>query len=184
MALPQDIGKTIIKAVENQIDAEIEKLETLDISELENIRKERLAKMKQENEEKKEWLANVSKGVFSRLFCSKSALRVLEVQSERNCYSSRQSFHFICQFSYDFIFHYDTIFQGHGQYTEIEEAEFFNVTKKSKNVIAHFYKNDSERSKIFDHHLKILAPRHLEVKIVKLDAEKAPFLASKFAFRI
>uniref|UniRef100_A0A0A9W660 Thioredoxin domain-containing protein 9 n=1 Tax=Lygus hesperus TaxID=30085 RepID=A0A0A9W660_LYGHE len=132
MALPgQDIGKTIIKAVENQIDAEIEKLENLDISELESIRKERLAKMKQESEEKRLWLAN-----------------------------------------------------GHGEYSEIEESEFFNVTKKSKNVIAHFYKNDASRCKIFDHHLKLIAPRHLEVKIVKLDAEKCPFLASRLNIKV
>lgn len=56
----QDIGKKIIKVVENQIDAEIEKLDNLSVSELETIRKERLAKMKKDNEEKKVWLENVN----------------------------------------------------------------------------------------------------------------------------
>ncbi|BES90632.1 Thioredoxin [Nesidiocoris tenuis] len=127
----QDIGKKIIKVVENQIDAEIEKLDNLSVSELETIRKERLAKMKKDNEEKKVWLEN-----------------------------------------------------GHGEYSEIEESEFFNTTKKSKNVIAHFFKSDSPRSKIMDHHLKILAPQHLEAKFVKLDAEKAPFLTSRLNIRV
>ena len=35
---------------------------------------------------------------------------------------------------------------GHGSYEEIpEEKEFFNVTKKSENVVVHFYKDDSFR---------------------------------------
>ena len=35
---------------------------------------------------------------------------------------------------------------GHGNYEEIpEEKEFFNVTKKSENVVVHFYKDDSFR---------------------------------------
>ena len=48
---------------------------------------------------------------------------------------------------------------GHGQYEEIpEEKEFFNVTKKSENVVVHFYKDDAFRCKILDKHLAALAP--------------------------
>ncbi|PSN30940.1 Thioredoxin domain-containing protein 9 [Blattella germanica] len=46
---------------------------------------------------------------------------------------------------------------GHGEYTELaEEKEFFEITKKSKDIVCHFYKSDSPRCKIVDHHLKIL----------------------------
>ena len=35
-------------------------------------------------------------------------------------------------------------FQGHGEYTEIpEEKEFFEATKKSKDMVCHFYKSNS-----------------------------------------
>ncbi|CAB0014889.1 unnamed protein product [Nesidiocoris tenuis] len=98
------------------------KLDNLSVSELETIRKERLAKMKKDNEEKKVWLEN--------------------------------------------------------------NRSFSIPQRNRKNVIAHFFKSDSPRSKIMDHHLKILAPQHLEAKFVKLDAEKAPFLTSRLNIRV
>lgn len=67
---------------------------------------------------------------------------------------------------------------GHGVYEELpEEKMFFDLIKKSKNVIIHFYTNTSPRCAILDMHLKILAPKHLEARFVKLNAEKCPFLA-------
>ncbi len=43
---------------------------------------------------------------------------------------------------------------GHGQYEEIpEEKEFFEVTKKSENVICHFYTDSTFRCKIVDKHM-------------------------------
>jgi hypothetical protein len=71
-------------------------------------------------------------------------------------------------------------FQGHGEYTEIpEEKEFFEVTKKSKDIVCHFYKSDSPRCKIVDHHLKILCRSHLEARFCKIDVERCPFLTRK-----
>ena len=38
------------------------------------------------------------------------------------------------------------LISGHGEYSEIpEEKEFFEVTKKSDNVVVHFYKDDTFR---------------------------------------
>jgi len=66
--------------------------------------------------------------------------------------------------------------QGHGEYTEIDEKEFFEVVKKSKDVVCLFYKDGSPRCNIADHHLKILAKKHVEAKFIRLNVERAPFL--------
>ncbi|CAG0920833.1 unnamed protein product [Notodromas monacha] len=79
----------------------------------------------------------------------------------------------------------DWISAGHGEYTEVAtEKEFFDVTKKSKNVICHFYKDSTFRCEILDKHLKILAPKHLEARFVKLNVEKAPFLTERLKIRV
>lgn len=75
--------------------------------------------------------------------------------------------------------------QGHGEYTEItEEKEFFETTKKSENVVCHFYRDQFLRCKIVDKHLDILAKKHIETKFCKLNVEKAPFLTGKYEFLV
>lgn len=72
-------------------------------------------------------------------------------------------------------------FQGHGEYTEIaDEKEFFDATKKSKDIVCHFYRDSTDRCKIVDMHLKILAIKHHEARFIKLNVERCPFLTSKF----
>ncbi|XP_067008966.1 thioredoxin domain-containing protein 9 [Anabrus simplex] len=74
---------------------------------------------------------------------------------------------------------------GHREYTEIpEEKDFFDLTKKSKNFVCHFYKDDSPRCKIVDHHMKILANSHIETKFCKIDVLRAPFLTGKLRIKI
>ncbi|RZF33575.1 hypothetical protein LSTR_LSTR008221 [Laodelphax striatellus] len=74
---------------------------------------------------------------------------------------------------------------GHGEYEELaEEKEFFNATKKSPDMIVHFYKDDTPRCKIVDHHLKILAKKHLEAKFLKLNVERCPFLTERLRIRV
>merc|ERR1712020_112758 len=74
---------------------------------------------------------------------------------------------------------------GHGSYEEIpEEKEFFNVTRKSDNCVIQFYRPETERCKIFDKHLKILAHKHPETKFAKIDAEKCPFLTDRLKIRV
>lgn len=69
---------------------------------------------------------------------------------------------------------------GHGSYDQLaEEKMFFDIVKKSDNVIVHFFTPTNTRSPILDKHLKILAPKHLETKFVSLNAEKCPFLAER-----
>jgi len=74
---------------------------------------------------------------------------------------------------------------GHGSYEEIpEEKEFFNVTRKSDNCVIQFYRQETERCKIFDKHLKILAHKHPETKFAKINAEKCPFLTDRLKIRV
>lgn len=70
-----------------------------------------------------------------------------------------------------------TLLQGHGEYVELyDEKEFFEVSKKSENIVCLFYKDDSPRCKIVDHHFKILARKHIEARFCKLNVERCPFL--------
>merc|ERR1712062_399331 len=125
----------LIKAaqvVEEQLDAEIERMEKMDEDDLESLRQKRMAGLKKQQAKKQEWLSN-----------------------------------------------------GHGQYEEIpEEKEFFNVTKKSENVVCHFYKGDSFNCKVLDKHLAALAPKHVETKFCKIDATKCPFLTDRLKIRV
>lgn len=73
----------------------------------------------------------------------------------------------------------------HGKYEELpEEKSFFDVIKKSENLVLHFYTNSSERCQIVDMHLKALAPKHLEARFTKLNAEKCPFLTEKLKVKV
>lgn len=74
---------------------------------------------------------------------------------------------------------------GHGEYDELSgEKEFFEVSKKSANIIAHFYRDATERCKIVDHHLKILSKKHLEAKFCKVNAENSPFLTERLRIKV
>lgn len=72
----------------------------------------------------------------------------------------------------------------HGKYEEIpEEKMFFDIIKKSENVVIHFFRHSSPRCEIVDKHLKILAPKHIETRFVKFNAERCPFLAEKLKIK-
>nr|ACO13128.1 Thioredoxin domain-containing protein 9 [Lepeophtheirus salmonis] len=120
------------QVVEEQLDAEMNKLEKLDEDDLEAIRRQRLANLEKAQAKKREWLK-----------------------------------------------------QGHGEYQEIsEEKEFFNVTKKSENVVCQFYREETFRCKIFDKHLNILAKKHFETKFCKINANKCPFLVERLRIKV
>lgn len=77
------------------------------------------------------------------------------------------------------------LLNGHGEYSELSgEKEFFEVSKKSANIVAHFYRDATERCKIVDHHLKILAKQHLEAKFCKVNAENSPFLTERLRIKV
>lgn len=70
--------------------------------------------------------------------------------------------------------------KGHGEYTAVaDEKDFFSTCKESDKVICHFYRESTWRCKIVDKHLTTLAPKHIEAKFIKVDAEKSPFLTKR-----
>jgi hypothetical protein len=77
----------------------------------------------------------------------------------------------------------ENIGKGHGQYREIAQDDFLAEVTGSMRVLCHFYHKDFERCKIVDHHLAKLAPRHIECKFIKADAEKMPFFVEKLKIR-
>lgn len=73
---------------------------------------------------------------------------------------------------------------GHGEVRLITQDEFLpECTGKSEYVAVHFFHKEFERCKIMDHHLKIIAPKHLSCKFVRMDAEKAPFFIHKLQIK-
>lgn len=73
----------------------------------------------------------------------------------------------------------ENIAKGHGQYREIIQDEFLAEVTSSMFVVCHFYHRDFSRCEIMNHHLAKLAPRHVETKFIKIDADKAPFFVEK-----
>jgi thioredoxin-like negative regulator of GroEL len=75
--------------------------------------------------------------------------------------------------------------KGHGEYDELgDEKQFFEIVKKSPNVVVHFYRESTPRCKIVDHHLKIIAKRHLETRFCRVLADRCLFLAEKLKIRV
>ncbi|KAK4360531.1 hypothetical protein RND71_019483 [Anisodus tanguticus] len=73
--------------------------------------------------------------------------------------------------------------QGHGEYREISGGDFLGEVTGSEKVICHFYHQEFYRCKIMDKHLKSLAPKHVDTKFLKLDAENAPFFVTKLGIK-
>ena len=114
-------------AMEQQLDAEIERLDKMDEDDFDVLRQRRMDALKKAQTQKQEWMSN-----------------------------------------------------GHGQYSEVaDEKGFFDACKKSKKVVCHFYRDSTFRCKIVDKHLALLAPKHLETKFIKIDAEKCKFLVDR-----
>ncbi len=76
------------------------------------------------------------------------------------------------------------MFVGHGEYTEVgDERDFFEICKKSKHVVCHFYRESTFRCKIFDKHLAVIAKQHIEAKFIKVNVEKLKFLTERLRIR-
>lgn len=71
-----------------------------------------------------------------------------------------------------------------GEYTEVDEQNFFDYVTKNKYSVCHFYHNDFNRCKIIDHHLRIIAYHHAECKIIHINVANAPFLVNKLQVQV
>lgn len=115
------------QVMEQQLDAEIERLDKFDEDDFEVLRQKRMDALKKSQQQKQDWMS-----------------------------------------------------QGHGKYSEVaDEKEFFDACKKSKKVVCHFYRDSTFRCKIVDKHMEILAPKYLETRFIKINAEKCKFLVDR-----
>jgi thioredoxin-like negative regulator of GroEL len=73
---------------------------------------------------------------------------------------------------------------GHGRYTEIAETEFLKTVTDSPRALVHIYHSQFKRCKVMDEHLGRLAPVMLGCRIVKMNAEKAPFFVGKLKVKV
>ena len=74
---------------------------------------------------------------------------------------------------------------GHGEYTVIDsEKDFFAQSKKSKNLVCHFFRDSTFRCKILDKHLNVLAGQHVETKFITVDVEKCRFLVDRLRIKV
>jgi hypothetical protein len=145
----------VAKIVETQLDAELERLDNLGDDDLERIRKNRIEAMRNLQKQKIEW-----QQLGKSLVC---------------CQSPWLSF-----LSSSMILY----FEGHGEYSEVgDEREFFEICKKSKHVVCHFYRESTFRCKIFDKHLSLIAKQHIEAKFIKVNVEKLKFLTERLRVR-
>ncbi|GAQ80263.1 thioredoxin domain-containing protein [Klebsormidium nitens] len=74
--------------------------------------------------------------------------------------------------------------KGHGEYKEIEEAEFLAEVTGSERVVCHFYHHEFERCKIVDKHLRLVVGKYFDTKFIKVDAEKCPFFVTKLGIKV
>ncbi|KAE9417005.1 hypothetical protein Angca_007762 [Angiostrongylus cantonensis] len=128
--ISEQLGTQLMKAaqiVEEQVDKEINRLDSMDENEIDLIRRRRMEELKRMQKTKAEMLS-----------------------------------------------------LGHGKYEEVaDEKEFFEATKKSKNVVCLFYLRGSMRCKIVDKHLNILAHKHFGTRFIHVNAEKVCFLVTR-----
>ncbi|KAL8274624.1 hypothetical protein Esti_001453 [Eimeria stiedai] len=58
--------------------------------------------------------------------------------------------------------------QGHGEYSEITEAEFLGIVTKAPKAVCHFFSPRFERCRIMDKHLELIAKTHEETRVFKI----------------
>jgi len=74
---------------------------------------------------------------------------------------------------------------GHGEYDELaDERAFFDASKRSTKLVCHFYRPTTERCRIIDKHLRLLAAKHLSTRFVHINAEKVPYLTKRLNIRV
>lgn len=133
--ISEQLSTQLMKAaqiVEEQVDKEINRLDSMDENEVDLIRRRRMEELKRMQKTKAEMLS-----------------------------------------------------LGHGKYEEVaDEKEFFEATKKSKNVVCLFYLSGNMRCRIVDKHLNILAHKHFGTRFIHVNAEKVCFLVTRLNIRV
>mmetsp|Transcript_15146 Transcript_15146/g.30144 ORF Transcript_15146/g.30144 Transcript_15146/m.30144 type:complete len:242 (-) Transcript_15146:118-843(-) len=75
--------------------------------------------------------------------------------------------------------------QGHGRYMELSDTkEFFHAAKTSERLIVHFYRPTTRYCQNVDAHFEKMAPKHMETRFCKINAEKSDYLVTKLGIVI
>jgi len=70
--------------------------------------------------------------------------------------------------------------RGHGVVNDLEdERAFFDKMKGEDKMIVHFYRASSWPCEVMAKHLEVVASKHVETLVCKINAEKSPFLTEK-----
>ena len=70
--------------------------------------------------------------------------------------------------------------RGHGVVNGLDdEKAFFEKMKGEDKMIVHFYRNSSWPCEVMDKHLEVVASKHTEALVCRINAEKSPFLTEK-----
>ncbi|EPS41171.1 hypothetical protein H072_4927 [Dactylellina haptotyla CBS 200.50] len=75
--------------------------------------------------------------------------------------------------------------ENQGEYFEtMTEKEIMDLTTSRKYSLVHFFHPDFRRCKIMDTHLEVLARKHFDTMITKINVENAPFLIEKLKVQV
>lgn len=72
---------------------------------------------------------------------------------------------------------------NHGKLLEVEEAVFLDSIKQSDIVVCHFFHPEFNTCKVLDSILEKLAPIHLKVRFIKINALNAGFFVNKLKIK-
>jgi len=73
--------------------------------------------------------------------------------------------------------------RGFGHYDQMDEKDMLKMASDTQFVVVHFSSNDFKNCAIMDNHLSILAEKHTDVRFVKCDAKKSPFVTKRWKIR-
>jgi hypothetical protein len=186
----QAIEQQLLRAaqeMENQIDAQLHKMDNMGEDDLETIRKRRIDEMKRFVGLEPARLppptrvfgfregGSAAIGAASFPLCTPSQEEVTFFLNRPTPHESTPLIKMNRRMQQK---RREWLARGHGDVTELAERDFFKELKGEERAVCHFYR-ESRPCEAIDKHLALLAPKHLETKFVRVHAEKAPFLTQK-----
>lgn len=68
--------------------------------------------------------------------------------------------------------------------TLVDDRAVLDLTTNNERCIVHFSHTDFARCAVMDEHLRLLAPRHHEVRFARVDVRNCPFVVEKLNIRV
>ncbi|EED18450.1 NTP binding protein, putative [Talaromyces stipitatus ATCC 10500] len=68
--------------------------------------------------------------------------------------------------------------------TLVDDRAVLDLTTNNERCIVHFSHTDFARCTVMDEHLRLLAPRHHEVRFARIDVRNCPFVVEKLNIRV